>query len=77
MFGGERSGPQHPASHGVLVCILYMCNEYIVFNDVQIGYLHRGSEKLIEFKTVARRCLILIVLIIVVVLIMNMYLLCL
>lgn len=44
-------GPQHPASHGVLVCILFMVGEFIVFIDVQIGYLHRGTEKLIEFKS--------------------------
>ena len=47
-------GPQHPASHGVLVCVLYMVNEYIVFCDTQIGYLHRGTEKLIEFKSVSQ-----------------------
>ena len=28
-----------------------MVNEYIIFCDTQIGYLHRGTEKLIEFKS--------------------------
>jgi len=31
--------------------LLYMLNEFILFNDVQIGYLHRGTEKLIEYKS--------------------------
>ena len=43
-------GPQHPASHGVLTCLLYLSNEYIIFADMVIGYLHRGTEKLIEYK---------------------------
>ena len=45
-------GPQHPASHGVLTCVLYLCNEFIFFCCIHIGYLHRGTEKLIEFKSV-------------------------
>ena len=44
-------GPQHPASHGVLTCLLYLSNEYIVMCDPIIGYLHRGTEKLCEYKT--------------------------
>merc|ERR1711881_317799 len=44
-------GPQHPASHGVLTLILYLCNEFLLFIDLHIGYLHRGTEKLIEFKS--------------------------
>lgn len=28
-----------------------MVNEFILFNDIQIGYLHRGTEKLIEYKS--------------------------
>jgi len=43
-------GPQHPASHGVLTCLLYLSNEYIVLSDMIIGYLHRGTEKLCETK---------------------------
>jgi NADH:ubiquinone oxidoreductase subunit D len=44
-------GPQHPASHGVLRLILSMQGEQIVKTDTHIGLLHRGSEKLIEYKT--------------------------
>jgi len=43
-------GPQHPASHGVLTCLLYLSNEYVVLSDMIIGYLHRGTEKLCETK---------------------------
>ena len=43
-------GPQHTASHGVLTCLLYLSNEYIVLSDMIIGYLHRGTEKLCETK---------------------------
>merc|ERR1711916_195501 len=45
-------GPQHPASHGVLTLIIYMFNEFICFIDLHIGYLHRGTEKLCEFKSI-------------------------
>ena len=44
-------GPQHPAAHGVLRLILEMKGEKINFADSHIGLLHRGTEKLIEFKT--------------------------
>lgn len=44
-------GPQHPAAHGVLRLILEMKGEQINFTDSHIGLLHRGTEKLIEFKT--------------------------
>jgi len=43
-------GPQHPASHGVLLIILFMSFEYILFTEIHIGYLHRGTEKLLEVK---------------------------
>ena len=43
-------GPQHPAAHGVLRLILEMEGESIVKADPHIGLLHRGTEKLIEFK---------------------------
>nr|QIB71988.1 NADH dehydrogenase subunit 7 [Gruberia lanceolata] len=43
-------GPQHPAAHGVLRLILQLRNELIERTDTHIGYLHRGSEKLIENK---------------------------
>jgi len=44
-------GPQHPSSHGVLRLILSMQGEQIFGIDTHIGLLHRGSEKLIEYKT--------------------------
>lgn len=31
---------------------MYLSNEYITFIDIQIGYLHRGTEKLLEFKSI-------------------------
>ena len=44
-------GPQHPAAHGVLRLILSMQGEQIIKTDTHIGLLHRGTEKLIEYKT--------------------------
>eukprot|EP01121_Diplochlamys_sp_Union-15-3_P018957 TRINITY_DN7027_c0_g1_i1.p1 TRINITY_DN7027_c0_g1~~TRINITY_DN7027_c0_g1_i1.p1 ORF type:complete len:135 (+),score=6.95 TRINITY_DN7027_c0_g1_i1:354-758(+) len=44
-------GPQHPAAHGVLRLVLYLEGETIVKADPHIGLLHRGTEKLIEYKT--------------------------
>lgn len=41
-------GPQHPASHGVLRLVLQLEGELIVQSDSNIGFLHRGTEKLIE-----------------------------
>ena len=43
-------GPQHPAAHGVLRLVLEIFGERILYCDPHIGLLHRGSEKLIEFK---------------------------
>jgi NADH dehydrogenase (ubiquinone) Fe-S protein 2 len=43
-------GPQHPAAHGVLRLILQLHGEKIVALDPNIGLLHRGTEKLIEYK---------------------------
>jgi NADH dehydrogenase (ubiquinone) Fe-S protein 2 len=45
-------GPQHPAAHGVLRLILELNGEVVVRADPHIGLLHRGTEKLIEHKTV-------------------------
>lgn len=47
-------GPQHPAAHGVLRLILELNGEVVVRADPHIGLLHRGTEKLIEYKTVAQ-----------------------
>jgi len=44
-------GPQHPAAHGVLRMVLEMDGEVIDRADPHIGLLHRGTEKLIEYKT--------------------------
>jgi NADH dehydrogenase (ubiquinone) Fe-S protein 2 len=44
-------GPQHPAAHGVLRLILELSGERIIGADPHIGLLHRGTEKLIEYKT--------------------------
>jgi len=44
-------GPQHPAAHGVLRLILSLEGEIIKQADPHIGLLHRGTEKLIEYKT--------------------------
>jgi NADH dehydrogenase (ubiquinone) Fe-S protein 2 len=43
-------GPQHPAAHGVLRLILELEGEVVVKADPHIGLLHRGTEKLIEYK---------------------------
>jgi NADH-quinone oxidoreductase subunit D len=44
-------GPQHPAAHGVMRMVLEMDGETIERADPHIGLLHRGTEKLIEYKT--------------------------
>jgi NADH-quinone oxidoreductase subunit D len=44
-------GPQHPAAHGVLRLVLEMDGEIITRADPHIGLLHRGTEKLIEYKS--------------------------
>jgi hypothetical protein len=44
-------GPQHLAAHGVLRLILNMQGEQKVQTDAHVGLLHRGTEKLIEYKT--------------------------
>jgi len=44
-------GPQHPAAHGVLRLILELEGEIVIQAIPHIGLLHRGTEKLIEYKT--------------------------
>jgi len=44
-------GPQHPSAHGVLRLILELDGEIVIKADPHIGLLHRGTEKLMEYKT--------------------------
>jgi NADH dehydrogenase (ubiquinone) Fe-S protein 2 len=44
-------GPQHPAAHGVLRLVLELSGETVLKCDPHVGLLHRGTEKLIEYKT--------------------------
>ncbi|MBU2604416.1 MAG: NADH-quinone oxidoreductase subunit D [Alphaproteobacteria bacterium] len=44
-------GPQHPAAHGVLRMIMDLDGEVVTRIDSHIGLLHRGTEKLLEYKT--------------------------
>ena len=43
-------GPQHPSAHGVLRLVLELDGEIIEKSDPHVGLLHRGTEKLIEYK---------------------------
>lgn len=45
-------GPQHPSAHGVLRLILELNGEIVKYADPHIGLLHRGTEKLMEHKTI-------------------------
>lgn len=44
-------GPQHPAAHGVLRLVLQLNGELVERSDPHVGFLHRGTEKLIEYRT--------------------------
>jgi NADH-quinone oxidoreductase subunit D len=44
-------GPVHPSAHGVLRLILELDGELVQRVDPHVGLLHRGTEKLIEYKT--------------------------
>ena len=44
-------GPQHPAAHGVLRLVVELDGEVVQRAEPHIGLLHRGTEKLIEYKT--------------------------
>jgi NADH-quinone oxidoreductase subunit D len=47
-------GPSHPAMHGTVRIVLELSGETIIKSDVQIGYLHRGFEKMCERGTWAQ-----------------------
>jgi NADH-quinone oxidoreductase subunit D len=44
-------GPQHPATHGTLRLVVKLDGERVVAADPVIGYMHRGYEKLTEYRT--------------------------
>lgn len=44
-------GPQHPSTHGVLRVVLKLDGELITDAECDLGYLHRGVEKLAEYRT--------------------------
>src|ERR1044071_4231999 len=44
-------GPQHPSTHGVLRVVLKLDGETVTDLDCDIGYLHRGVEKICEHRT--------------------------
>ena len=44
-------GPQHPATHGTLRLVVRLDGERVLAADPVIGYMHRGYEKLSEFRT--------------------------
>jgi len=51
-------GPQHPSTHGVLRIVLELDGEVIKRAEPVIGYMHRGAEKLAEYRD-ARQVLVL------------------
>src|SRR3989338_6677672 len=44
-------GPSHPPMHGTVRMLLELEGETVVSSDVEIGYLHRGFEKICENRT--------------------------
>jgi NADH-quinone oxidoreductase subunit D len=44
-------GPSHPAMHGTIRIKLHLDGETVVDSDVEVGYLHRGFEKMCETHT--------------------------
>ena len=60
----DQFGPQHPAAHGVLRMVMEMDGEVVERIDSHIG-LHRGTEKLMEYRTwLGKGCCISIALIV-------------
>ena len=50
-------GPQHPSTHGVLRVVLELDGELVIRATSDIGFLHRGLEKLAEYKTAGTNAL--------------------
>ena len=50
-FNQVNLGPQHPSTHGVLRIIAFVSGETIKWLQPEIGLLHRGTEKLIEYRS--------------------------
>ena len=44
-------GPQHPSTHGVLRLVLKLSGEKVIECVPVMGYLHRGLEKIFEWRT--------------------------
>ncbi len=44
-------GPSHPAMHGTIRIMLELDGERILNSEVEVGYLHRGFEKICEHRT--------------------------
>ena len=44
-------GPQHPATHGTFRLVVRLDGERVIKADPVIGYMHRGYEKLTEYRT--------------------------
>jgi NADH-quinone oxidoreductase subunit D len=44
-------GPQHPATHGTLRMVVRLDGERVISADPVIGYMHRGYEKLTEYRS--------------------------
>jgi len=49
-----RMGPSHPAVHGTVRIVVELSGETVTKADVQVGYLHRGFEKMCERGTWAQ-----------------------
>ena len=47
-------GPSHPSTHGVLRVLVELDGELILSADPDIGYLHRGIEKMCEYRKIGR-----------------------
>lgn len=44
-------GPSHPAMHGTIRIMLELDSEHIINSELEVGYLHRGFEKICENRT--------------------------